>query len=96
MAYFKLIYRLFKFPFLFVGILYFITLIFLLSVISLKEAYKNSLENEFAAKQPHIKMVFIDDNIQKTPLQIENDIKNISFLSDLIYKISPFVEKINI
>ena len=88
---FKLVYRLFKFSFLFVSILYFVSILILLSIVSLKEGYKTSLEDEFATKQPHIKIEFIDDNIYKNTNQIKKEINQIKSISPKIDKISTFV-----
>ncbi|RLA82380.1 MAG: hypothetical protein DRG78_07355 [Epsilonproteobacteria bacterium] len=85
-----IVYRLFKNSFLLVGSLYFIAIILFISVMGLKDSYKRSLQNEFATKQPHIKLSYINNNqiIDKENREIE--IKNISKLSNKIDKITPF------
>lgn len=86
----KIVIKLFKKSFIVTGILYFISLILFLSIIGLKDAYKISLEKEFATKQAHIKVLFIDEDIQKNDTQISEDINYLKLQSNLIEKVSPF------
>lgn len=86
----NIVYKLFKTPLLISGVMFCITLLLFLSIIGLKDAYMLNLQNEFATKQPHIKVIFTDDNIQKTKEQIKKDINYLKTLSPLISNIAPF------
>jgi len=61
----KIVYRLFRNSFFLTAILYMVALVIVLCIVSLKTAYKNSLQNEFATKQPHITIKYIDENEYK-------------------------------
>jgi len=84
----KLIYTLFKKAFFIIAFLYFIALVLALFIIGLKDAYKLNLQNEFATKQPHIKILFIESN---PTINIQKDIKMIKNKSSLIDEVVPFV-----
>jgi ABC-type lipoprotein release transport system permease subunit len=88
----RLVFRLFKKPFFFVTVLYFVALVMLLSILGLKESYKMNLQQEFATKQPHIKVLFINDNTKLTKEEIEKSISQIYKVSSHIENISPFVK----
>ncbi|MDA7817986.1 hypothetical protein N9A28_07335 [Sulfurimonas sp.] len=87
----KIVLRLFRKSFAFVGVLYFIALVMFLSVIELKESYKLNLQNEFATKQPHVKVTFIDDNTMADKLKVDKLKNEIILISSLIEKVSEFV-----
>lgn len=82
----KIVYRLFRNSFFLTAILYMVALVIVLCIVSLKTAYKNSLQNEFATKQPHITIKYIDENEYKP-----SDLKYIKSLSSEIKEITPFI-----
>ncbi|MEO1927801.1 MAG: hypothetical protein ABGX26_03850 [Nautiliaceae bacterium] len=83
----SLTFSLFKSSFFLVFILYLLTLIILNTILILKESYKTSLENEFATKQPHIKITYINSNLK----DISKDLKLIKKIP-LVKAITPFSE----
>ena len=82
-----IINRLFRTSLLITAFLYFLMLLAVVSIIALKSAFKTSLQEEFATKQPHIKIKYItlSNNYKK-------DLEYIKSLSSKIASISPFVE----
>jgi len=87
----SIVFKLFKKPFIFVGLLYFMALLLFVVVVGLKDAYKSSLESEFATKQPHINIHFIDNNVLLNNELLEEKILSIKSLSSMIDVVSPFV-----
>jgi ABC-type lipoprotein release transport system permease subunit len=62
------------------------------SIVALKDAYKMSLQNEFATKQPHIKIEYIDNNILLSQSQIKTTMRQIKDISNSIDTISPYTD----
>jgi ABC-type lipoprotein release transport system permease subunit len=89
---FYLVFRLFRSSLWVVGILYFLSVFVFLMVVILKDSYKKTLQDEFATKQPHIKITYINNTILDEK-GINKEIKFIKSYSNLIGSISPFVEK---
>ncbi|MBL0708727.1 MAG: hypothetical protein JJW00_06745 [Sulfurimonas sp.] len=87
----NIVYRLFKHSFLLTGVLYLMALLVFIGVLALKDSYKTSLQNEFATKQPHIKIGYIDNNMNMTQEQIDDEMRSIRSLSHNIDAISPYV-----
>jgi len=89
---FYLVFWLFKNSLGIVTLLYFLSVFIFLMVVILKDSYKKTLQDEFATKQPHIKITYINNTILDEK-GINKEIKFIKSYSNLIGSISPFVEK---
>ena len=89
---YQIIYKLFRNSFVFTAILYLIALLLFISIVALKDAYKMSLQNEFATKQPHIKIEYIDNNILLSQSQIKTTMRQIKDISNSIDTISPYTD----
>ena len=89
---FKIVFSLFKKSFFMIGILYFVALVVFVLAISFKDAYKLHLENEFATKQPHIKIKYIDDNVIMSQKDIDKTKEELKKISPLIDTISEYVD----
>lgn len=87
----KIVYRLFRGSFLLTGILYLIALLLFISVVGLKDAYKASLQNEFATKQPHIKVTYINNNLEPTKEKISKSKQAIKDITPKIDEVSEYV-----
>jgi len=85
-------FKLFKFPFIVILILYTLTSTIFLLIISIKDSYKLTLKEEFATKQPHIKISFIQNQTLLTKTQLEAEKNRILKLSNQISNIVAFVE----
>jgi len=86
----RIVFKLFKNSFFFTGTLFFVALVTVLTIISLKDAYQLNLNKEFTSKQPHIKISFVNDKTIKNQKQIQQEIKYIYKQSNLISAITPF------
>ncbi len=89
---FLIVHTLFKNSFFLMFFLYFFTLVFFATVLLLKDAYKTSLQNEFATKQPHIKIQYINNHISLNPKEIQKDKKSISSISSQIKSVASYVQ----
>ncbi len=88
---YKIVFHLFGHSFLAIASLYFIALTILTLSIVFKESYKTNIENEFATKQPHIKIKYIDDNVLLSQEKIDLMKKKIKSFSTSIDTISEYV-----
>ena len=86
----KIVWRLFGVSFMMIALLYSVVVVLVVSILTLKDAYKTSLENEFATKQPHIKITYVQNDLKLSPKEANLEAQRIKKLSLKIAQVSGF------